>query len=162
MTTRSLRVSRWRCAPSADPDEPLRLARRLHAQTEKLQWLAVVALVGVLNFANAMLTSILSRRREFAVLQAVGMTDAQLNGMLIAEGLLYAALAGGLSLVLCLLGGAAVETLAGGALWFFTYRFSLLPLGVTLPFFAALGAALPPIALHAARKQTLVERLRVE
>ena len=26
-------------APSADPDEPLRLARRLHAQTEKLQWL---------------------------------------------------------------------------------------------------------------------------
>ena len=35
-------------------------------------------------------------------------------------------------------------------------------LGVTLPFFAALGAALPPIALHAARKQTLVERLRVE
>ena len=105
---------------------------------------AVVALVGVLNFANAMLTSILSRRREFAVLQAVGMTDAQLNGMLIAEGLLYAALAGGLSLVLCLLGGAAVETLAGGALWFFTYRFSLLPLGVTLPFFAALGAALPP------------------
>ena len=123
---------------------------------------AVVALVGVLNFANAMLTSILSRRREFAVLQAVGMTDAQLNGMLIAEGLLYAALAGGLSLVLCLLGGAAVETLAGGALWFFTYRFSLLPLGVTLPFFAALGAALPPIALHAARKQTLVERLRVE
>ena len=94
------------------------------------------------------------------------LTDMGLEAVPVTSGSkgihLYAALAGGLSLVLCLLGGVAVETLAGGALWFFTYRFSLLPLGVTLPFFAALGAALPPIALHAARKQTLVERLRVE
>ena len=36
------------------------------------------------------MTSILSRRREFAVLQAVGMTNRQLKTMLIYEGLFYA------------------------------------------------------------------------
>ena len=37
-----------------------------------------------------MMTGILSRRREFAVLQAVGMTNRQLKTMLIYEGLFYA------------------------------------------------------------------------
>ena len=44
---------------------------------------AIIGLVGLLNFFNAMMTSILSRRREFAVLQAVGMTNRQLKIMLI-------------------------------------------------------------------------------
>lgn len=119
----------------------------------------VVALVGVLNFANALLTSILARRREFAMLQAVGMTGRQLRRMLVTEGLLYAALAGAAALVLCLLAGAAARTLQD-TLWFFTYRFSLLPLAVTLPCFAALGALLPPAFYRAAARRSLVERLR--
>ena len=51
---------------------------------------AIIGLVGLLNFFNAMMTGILSRRREFAVLQAVGMTPRQLKTMLIYEGLFYA------------------------------------------------------------------------
>lgn len=51
---------------------------------------AIIGLVGLLNFFNAMMTGILSRRREFAVLQAVGMTNRQLKTMLIYEGLFYA------------------------------------------------------------------------
>ena len=46
---------------------------------------AIIGLVGLLNFFNAMMTGILSRRREFAVLQAVGMTPRQLKTMLIYE-----------------------------------------------------------------------------
>ena len=38
----------------------------------------IIGLVGVLNFFNAIMTGILSRKREFAVLQAVGMTNKQL------------------------------------------------------------------------------------
>ena len=50
----------------------------------------IVGLVGVLNFFNAILTGIIARQRELAVLQAVGMTGRQLRAMLIWEGLLYA------------------------------------------------------------------------
>ena len=60
----------------------------------------VIGLIGVLNFVNSMLTSILTRRREFAMLQSVGMTTSQLRKMLMVEGLYYTAGAGILSFVL--------------------------------------------------------------
>ena len=47
---------------------------------------AVIGIVGVLNFFNAVMTGILSRQKEFAMLQAVGMTGRQLKAMLIWEG----------------------------------------------------------------------------
>lgn len=121
---------------------------------------AVVAVVGVLNFLNAMLTSILARRREFAVLQAVGMTDRQLKALLMWEGVLYAALAAAASLLLCLLVSAAMQRVVGEILWFFTYRFSLLPLAVVTPCFFLLGALLPLGMLRVITRQTVVERLR--
>mgnify|MGYP000458937865 FL=1 len=45
----------------------------------------IVGLVGVLNFFNAILTGIIARQRELAVLQAVGMTGKQMRSMLIWE-----------------------------------------------------------------------------
>ena len=50
---------------------------------------AIIGIVGILNFFNAMMTAILARSREFAVLQSVGMTGRQLETMLLWEGLLY-------------------------------------------------------------------------
>ena len=44
---------------------------------------AIVGVVGILNFFNAILTGILVRKREFAMLQAVGMTGRQLKKMLV-------------------------------------------------------------------------------
>ena len=40
----------------------------------------IIGLVGVLNFINAVLTGILARKRELAMLQSVGMTGKQMNG----------------------------------------------------------------------------------
>ncbi|MDD2992645.1 MAG: FtsX-like permease family protein [Pygmaiobacter sp.] len=120
---------------------------------------AVVAVVGVLNFLNAMLTSILARRREFAVLQAIGMTGRQLTTMLVWEGLLYALLAAAASLVLSLGVGAAMEKVVGQVLWFFTYRFTLLPLACVTPVFVALGVLIPLAVYRVIAKQTVVERL---
>ena len=51
----------------------------------------IIAFIGIVNFFNAMFTSILTRKGEFAMLQSVGMTDQQLKSMLITEGLVYAA-----------------------------------------------------------------------
>ena len=52
----------------------------------------IIALVGVLNFVNSMVTAIIARRREFALIQSVGMTKRQLRQMLAFEGLFYAGL----------------------------------------------------------------------
>lgn len=63
----------------------------------------IVGLVGILNFFNAILTGIITRKREFAMLQSVGMTGKQLKTMLVYEGLFYALGAGLLSLLLALI-----------------------------------------------------------
>ena len=121
---------------------------------------AIIGLVGILNFFNAMMTSILSRGREFAVLQAVGMTGRQLKRMLLWEGLLYT-LGSGLAAGLL---SMALNPLLGGMLeracWFYRYRFSIIPVVVLLPVFALLGCAIPAAMYRRAAKQSVVERLR--
>ncbi|MFR3321575.1 MAG: ABC transporter permease [Lachnospiraceae bacterium] len=53
---------------------------------------AILALIGILNFINSITTSILSRYREIAMLQSVGMTGRQVKQMLIYEGIGYSIL----------------------------------------------------------------------
>ena len=121
---------------------------------------AIVSIVGILNFFNAILTGILARRREFAMLQAVGMTGKQLKKMLMEEGLIYAGTTILISLVLIL----AMEPLTGRMLesmfWFFEYHFSVTAVFVTAPVFLFLGVALPLAVYRSIAKLTIVERLR--
>lgn len=49
---------------------------------------AIIGLVGILNFFNAIMPGILSRKREFAVLQSIGMTNRQLKKMLIYDNVI--------------------------------------------------------------------------
>ena len=49
----------------------------------------MVAAISFLNMANTLIVSVITRRQEFGLLQAVGMTNAQLNKSLQGEGILY-------------------------------------------------------------------------
>lgn len=121
---------------------------------------AIIGLVGVLNFFNAVLTGILSRKREFAVLQAVGMTNGQLKAMLIYEGLFYALSAAAAALLLSLL----LNPLAGGMLenmfWFFDSDFTIGPVLIAFPVFALLGWLIPSAMYGQTARSSVVERLR--
>ena len=122
----------------------------------------IVGLVGVLNFFNAILTGIIARQRELAVLQAVGVTGRQLRAMLIWEGLLYALGAAGLALILTLTLGPIAFQAVEGLFWFFTYHLNLTPFLFIIPLFALLGVCIPVLTGHAMAKLTVVERLRME
>lgn len=122
----------------------------------------IVGLVGVLNFFNAILTGIIARQGELAVLQAVGMTGRQLRAMLIWEGLLYALGAAGLALILTLTLGPIAFQAVEGLFWFFTYHLNLTPFLFIIPLFALLGVCIPVLTGHAMAKLTVVERLRME
>lgn len=120
----------------------------------------IIGFVGVLNFLNAILTSILTRRREFAVLQSIGMTGRQLKTMLIWEGLYYALGAVAASLALSVVSGPLLSNVLGSMFWFFTYRFTVLPILCVAPIFVILGIALPLTIYRAVSRQSIVERLR--
>ena len=99
----------------------------------------IVGLVGVLNFFNAILTGIIARQRELAVLQAVGMTGRQLRAMLIWEGLLYALGGGRAGSDFDADVGAGHFQAVEGLFWFFTYHLNLTPFLFIIPLFALLG-----------------------
>lgn len=120
----------------------------------------IIGLIGVLNFINSMLTSILTRKREFAMLQSIGMTSSQLRKMLIAEGLMYTASAGVVSLALGAGASALLANTVAKSLWFFTYQFTLLPLIITIPILLIIGVLLPLPVLKSVEKQSIVDRLR--
>ena len=121
---------------------------------------AIIGLVGLLNFFNAMMTGILSRRREFAVLQAVGMTPRQLKTMLIYEGLFYAMSSVSVAFVLSLAVGPLAGKMLGSMFWFFEYRFTVLPVLLTIPVFLLLGWLIPCMMYDNAAKCSIVDQLR--
>ena len=121
---------------------------------------AIVGLIGILNFFNAIMTGILSRRREFAVLQAVGMTDRQLNAMLVYEGLFYALGSAGAALVLSVMMSPLLGKLMEKMFWFFSARFNVIPALTAIPLFALLGWLIPTAMQKQAMKYSVVERLR--
>lgn len=120
----------------------------------------VVGLIGVLNFFNAILTGILTRKKEFAVLQSVGMTGRQLNDMLITEGLFFAGGAVAVTLVLVVAMGPVIGSALEGMFWFFTYRINIVPILAVAPFFLLLGVVVPLVSYRYVAKKSVVERLR--
>lgn len=120
----------------------------------------IIGLIGLLNFINAILTSILTRRKEFAMLQSIGMTKKQLRKMLIFEGTYYAIGTGVFSLVFGVVFSLLIVKSFCGLLWFFSYHFILWPLLIMLPLLFALGVIIPIISYSMSDKQSIVERLR--
>ena len=121
----------------------------------------VIALVGVLNFINSMVTAIVSRRREFAVIQSVGMTKKQLNWMLVNEGLFYALLTLAASYLLSSLAvGIVVRAMVEGG--FTTFHFTLLPLVICTPILLLFAVLIPHLCFRNLEQHSIVERLRME
>lgn len=119
----------------------------------------IIALVGVLNFVNSMVTAIITRKREFAMIQSIGMTKRQLRQMLIFEGLYYA----GMTLIAAYILGAltvGVVVRAVTADGFSTFHFTLLPLVGCTPFLIVSAVLIPYLCFKNLERQSIVERLR--
>lgn len=120
----------------------------------------IVALVGILNFMNSIVTGILSRKQELAMLQAVGMTGKQLKQMLVLEGVYESAGAVLTALVLTILTAPLTSNILSSAFWFLTYQFTISPIFIIAPLFTLLGILIPYWAYRFMVKKSVVERLR--
>lgn len=120
----------------------------------------VIALVGVLNFVNSMVTSIVARRKEFAMMQSVGMTKKQLCRLLVYEGMDYAFAVLLVSYAFsALVVGVGIRAMVEGG--FTTFRFTLLPLVLCTPVLLAFALLIPYLCFRNIEKVSLVERLRM-
>lgn len=120
---------------------------------------AIIGLIGVLNFFNAIMTGIITRKREFAVLKAVGMTNRQLKQTLICEGLFYALGSILFAFILSLILNPLLGNMLSNMFWFFDYQFTIIPIICMIPIFVLLGFSIPFLLYGQAAKQSIVEQL---
>lgn len=120
----------------------------------------VIAFIGILNFINAVFTGIISRKREFAMLQSIGMTKGQLRGVVVCEGLSYVVIAGVISFVAGSLLAYAVLHALNDIIMFFEYQFQTLPFLIMLPVLFAVAVITPVVSFGQLGKESVVERLR--
>lgn len=121
----------------------------------------LIGIIGILNFINASITSIDTRKRELAMLQSIGMTGRQLKQMLIAESLIQIILVLVLYAVFGNLLIFVIMKLLSSQSAYFGYAFPLLPIAVVTPLLALMAILVPVILYRSLTKESLVERLRI-
>lgn len=120
----------------------------------------ILALIGILNFINSMVTSIFARQQEFAILQAVGLTGRQMLGMLVWEGFFYMGWTVFFTVTIGSLAGYGLLAAIASQIDYFTYTFTLLPIACCIPVLAVLTAVIPMLCYHQMCRQSIVERIR--
>lgn len=120
----------------------------------------IIAFVGILNFVNSMVTAIVSRQKEFAMIHSIGMTKRQLRSMLVDEGLYYAGITLLTSYILGALAVAVGVRMMVAGDYTATFRFTLAPLVICTPILIVFAILIPYICFKNLEKQSIVDRLR--
>lgn len=121
---------------------------------------AVIGIIGILNFVNAVLTGIMSRKHEFAMLKSIGMTNKQLRRMLIYESLFYSVSSSVVSLITSVIFVVLTKRLFENIFWFFNGHFVILPVLLVAPVFIILSCIIPMLMYGNTEKQSVVDTLR--
>jgi len=145
------------------------LRRQLSLQMEQLKLplyglVGFIAIFGLLNLINTLLTNVVTRRQEFGILQSVGMSGKQLASMLRTECFLY--VSGTLFLTL------TVGTLAGwilcrvfdqlGTFGKLVFHFPVLPVLVFAFLLLLIQMFFSCWAVSYCGKESLVQRIKTE
>ncbi len=120
----------------------------------------VIGIIGVLNFVNTIITGVLERKLELAMLNSIGMTNKQIKNMLIMEGLIYSLTSAFLGVVIGIIFSIIFATTLNDMIWFYEYKFTIIPLVYILPIFLVIGILVPFVTYVSVSKITVTERLR--
>lgn len=119
----------------------------------------IIAIIGILNFINSMVSSYLSRNREIAILQGIGMTKKQVLKMFFYESLEYITFILGITIILAsLLISTGIKSYLAES-YTSTYHFTLAPVFIITPILLFISIILPSLCFHQIDKRSIVERI---
>ena len=127
-------------------------------------FMAIVGLIGFMNLANTIIMNITTKKQEYGVLQAVGMTNKQLNlclqlqGMMFTVGTICVALIIGLPLGYALFSYAKHNGIFGMNI----YHVPIVPIFIMIFLVGLLQIVLSCVLSSNLKKETLVERIRYQ
>lgn len=127
-------------------------------------FMAVIGIISFMNMANTMIISIITRKQELGILQAIGMTSGQLNRMLQMEGLFFS--------IGTLLVSFVIGIPAGYAIFHYAKTHSYFGMNIYhFPWIQILAMTIVVIALQLilswllsrnVKKESIVERIRYQ
>ena len=123
---------------------------------------AVLAFIGIINFFNTIAASVLSRKKELALLEAVGMTKSQISKMLVAEGCIYLVGAFVMAVLIICLGAEKLLANTVGMAFFFRMHLTVIPCVAMLPVLLLIAYVIPKYQFKRMSRESVVERIRNE
>lgn len=119
----------------------------------------MVFAIGIINLLNTLITSVYVRRKEFAVMQSIGMTKKQLRILLALEGLSIIGISLFLSYFISFIAISTGVKIYLSAQWTSTYHFSMAALLILTPVLVLTAAIVPIICIRNIQKEELMDRL---
>ncbi|RHP48691.1 ABC transporter permease [Clostridiaceae bacterium AF31-3BH] len=127
-------------------------------------FMAIVGLIGFMNMANTMIMNITTKKQEYGILQAVGMTNKQLNLCLQLQGLIFTVGTICVALVVGLPLGYVLFAYAkhNGIFGMNVYHVPITPILAMILLVSLLQIVLSCVLSSNLKKETLVERIRYQ
>lgn len=153
--------------PAISRTSKIELAESLESIKNALSGLSaflsiVLFTVGILNFINTISVSIISRQKEFAVMEAIGATKRQVQKLIVWEGLWYFIFT---LVFLATLGSVAdylLFRIVRENLEFGTFHYPFVPISLYMLTSLILCCVIPIVLYRRLRTNSVVERLRFE
>lgn len=127
-------------------------------------FLVVIGLIGFMNLANTMIMNIITKKQEYGVLQAVGMTNRQLSHSLQIQGMLFTAGTVFIAVLAGLPAGYGVFKYAksNALIGINVYHIPFVEIAAMVAAVAALQLVLSFLLSRNLKKESLVERMRYQ
>ena len=122
----------------------------------------ILAFIGIMNFFNTTATSVISRKKELALLEVVGMTKKQISKMLVAEGFLYLGGAFVIAVLLVVVGAKQILINTLGTAFFFRLHLTIVPCVLMIPILVGIAYVIPKYQFEKMSRESIVERIRKE
>lgn len=122
----------------------------------------IIGLIALMNYINTIITGIIARKKEFAMMESIGMEKRQLLKVLYAESGAYVILAW-LVASICgiLLSETAIQSFCTDMTWL-SYQFPVWAVIVPLPVLLLFSFIVPYFTYRSFKKESAVEALREE
>lgn len=124
--------------------------------------MAILGVVGIMNLINTTIDSILTRKKELGVMQAIGMSNKQMKRMLQSEGLFYAFGITGTSVVLGSLLGYLVYSFAAAnrLMQIREYYYPVIQVILLVVIVVVIQLVLTAVTTSLVNREPVIERIR--
>lgn len=103
----------------------------------------IVGIIGIVNYINVFITSIINRKHEFVLLDKIGMTGSIRKILLIMEGVIYTTISSIIFIIIsCIVNFSALKYIMD-KLWLTKYQFNYFSLLICIPIYLIISVIVP-------------------